>query len=115
MSRVNKENASLIKFLQKLEDEEENADAIELSQQLEDEDKVKQKIFADRTKNKYKKMRHKKEIGERRENAQAVKLERDEQDAELIDFLQTLEDAETTAEVANSLRDRKKADGQKEH
>ena len=110
LSRVNKENASLIKFLQKLEDEEENADAIELLQQLEDEDKVKQKIFADRTKNKYKKMRHKKEIGERRENAQAVKLERDEQNAELIDFLQTLEDAETTAEVANSLRDLKKAD-----
>ena len=33
LSRVNKENASLIKFLQKLEDEEENADAIELLQQ----------------------------------------------------------------------------------
>ena len=48
-------------------------------------------------------MRHKKEIGERRENAQTVKLERDEQNAELIDFLQALEDAETTAEVANSL------------
>ena len=59
-------------------------------------------------------MRHKKEIRERRENAQAVKLlrklERDEQNAELIDFLRTLEDAETTAEVANSLRDLKKAD-----
>ena len=53
-------------------------------------------------------MQHKKEIGERRENAQAVQLERDEQNAELIDFLQTLEDAEATAEVANSLRDLKK-------
>ena len=110
LSRVNKENASLIKFLQKLEGEEENANAIKLLQQLEDEDKVKQMIFADRAKNKYKKMRHKKEIGERRENAQAVKLERDEQNAELIDFLQTLEDAETTAEVANSLQDLKKPD-----
>ena len=42
-------------------------------------------------------MPHKKEIGERRENPQAVKLERDKQNAELIDFLQTLEDVETTA------------------
>ena len=59
---MNKEKASLIKFLQKLEDEEENADAIELLQQLEDEDKVKQKIFAGRTKNKYKKCHIKKRL-----------------------------------------------------
>ena len=113
LSRMNKENASLIKFLQKPEDEE-NAGAVELLQQLEDEDEVKQKIFANQPKNKYKKMRHKKEIRERRENAQAVKLlrklERDEQNAELIDFLRTLEDAGTTAEVANLLQDLKKAD-----
>ena len=44
-------------------------------------------------------MQHKKEIGERRENAQAVKLDRDQQNAELIDFLQTLEDAKMTAEL----------------
>ena len=55
-------------------------------------------------------MRHKKEIGERKENAQAVKLEGGKQNPELIDFLQTLEDPETTAEVANSLRELKKAD-----
>ena len=55
-------------------------------------------------------MRHKKEIGKRRENTQAIKLKRDEKNAELIDFLQMLEDAEATAEVANSLRDLKKED-----
>ena len=55
-------------------------------------------------------MRHKKEIGKRRENTQAIKLKRDEKNAELIDFLQMLEDAEATAKIANSLRDLKKED-----